>query len=478
MTADVRVRFAPSPTGYLHVGGARTALYNWLFARRHGGKFVLRIEDTDRARSTEDAIRAIIDSLDWLGMTADEGPHRQTDRLDRYSAKAADLINSGQAYYCYCRPAELEARRLKAAAKGESPKYDRRCRNLAPAEEAAFKSEGREPSTRFISNDEGQTIVDDLIRGRVVFDNDQLDDLIIMRPDGIPTYNFAAVFDDIDMGITHVIRGEDHLPNTPRQTQIYRALGADPPVFAHLSMILGEDKTPLSKRHGAASVEVFKEEGYLPEALINFLALLGWAWDDHTTIFSTADLVEKFSLEKVTKSPAVFDTSKLDWMNGVYIRQLAPDKLVEALVPVWRQAGLLPEADVDKVSKSKLSAIAAVCQERLVKLTDIIALSDFFFAEVRFDQASVDKVLRPAGAGVLGAAAAALSAIDDWTSPAIEAALRRLAEELGQKAGKVFQPIRVAVTGKTVSPPLFETLEILGKETSLRRLAAATSKFC
>lgn len=472
----IRVRFAPSPTGYLHVGGARTALYNWLFARRNGGRFILRIEDTDRKRSTEDAIHGIIESMSWLGLDWDESLSRQTDRLDDYLAKAALLVEEGQAYYCFCSPEELRERRLAAELSGQPPGYDRRCRDLAPEKEAAYRSEDRVPSIRIKMDDTGETVVEDVVRGRVVFNNAELDDLIIMRPDGIPTYNFASVVDDIEMRITHVIRGEDHLPNTPRQMRVYRALGAEPPVFAHLSMILGADKTPLSKRHGAASVEAFRDDGYLPEALINFLALLGWSWDDHTTIFGLDELVEKFALDKVTKSPAVFDTVKLDWMNGQYIRELSHDALTHALMPFWRRAGFLPAEKVDGPLLDKLKAIAGICRERLVKLTDIVELTDFFFRPVEYDPDAVRKALEKEGVDqVLRRAGEKLSALDSWTTAEIEVALRDFAEESGQKPRIVFQPIRVAVSGRLVSPPLFESLEILGQPETLNRLNMAES---
>ncbi len=471
---SVRVRFAPSPTGYLHVGGARTALYNWLFARHLGGVFVLRIEDTDRARSTEQAIDQIVEAMNWLGLDWDESPRRQTDNLDAYLSTATSLVEQGQAYHCYCSPEELRERRLEAKAKGESPGYDRRCRHLSAEEQAACLADGRRPSVRFKIDIEGETVVDDLVRGRVVFGNSELDDLIIMRPDGIPTYNFAAVIDDHEMGITHVIRGEDHLSNTPKQIQIYRALGAEPPVFAHLSMILGADKTPLSKRHGATSVEAFRDHGYLPEAMINFLALLGWAWDDHTTIFSLEELIEKFTLEKVTKSPAVFDTAKLDWLNGQYIRELSEEELTQRLIPIWRSAGLLSDTEVGSVESLRLRAMAAICQERLGKLTDIVELTDFFFRPVTYDPVALRKGLEKEGArAVLGATIEKLAGLSDWKTTAIDVALRELAEELDEKPRKVFQPIRVAVSGRLVSPPLFETLEILGPQETAERLRAA-----
>lgn len=471
---SVRVRFAPSPTGYMHVGGARTALYNWLFARRMGGEFVLRIEDTDRRRSTEAAIHGIIESMSWLGLDWDESLSRQTDRLDTYVSIANALVESGRAYRCYCSSEELRERRFLAKTKGETPGYNRRCRDLSAEQEAVFLAEDRCPAIRFRADLEGETVVEDMVRGRVVFSNAELDDLIIMRPDVIPTYNFAAVVDDRDMGITHVIRGEDHLPNTPRQIQIYRALGAEPPVFAHLSMILGADKTPLSKRHGATSVEVFRDEGYLPEAMLNFLALLGWAWDDHTTLFSLDDLIEKFSLKKVTKSPAVFDTDKLDWMNGHYIRELTEEELTQRLIPIWRRAGLLSADEVEPGDISRLRSMAAICRERLVKLNDIIELTDFFFHPVKYDQKAFQKALKKEGVEtILRSAAAKLAEVGEWATPAIEVGLRELADELEEKPRKVFQPIRVAVSGRLISPPLFESLEILGRDESLARLRMA-----
>lgn len=470
----VRVRFAPSPTGYLHVGGARTALYNWLLARHSGGTFILRIEDTDRKRSTEAAIHGIIESMSWLGLDWDESLSRQTERFDAYLAAAAKLVEEGRAYHCYCSQAELKERRLAAKLRGESPGYDRRCRDLSPEAEAEYRAQDRRPAIRFRTETTGETIVDDQVRGRVVFNNAELDDLIIMRPDGIPTYNFAVVVDDSDMHITHVVRGEDHLSNTPRQIQIYRALGFEPPVFAHLSMILGHDKGPLSKRHGATSVEAFRDEGYLPEAMINFLALLGWAWDDHTTTFSVDDLVEKFSLDKVTKSPAVFDIAKLDWMNGHYIRELSQEELTRRLVPVWQGAGLLPDGPIDVETMERLQSMASICQERIVKLTDIVTLTDFFFRPVEFDEQAITKVLRKEGVDqLLRAVRVKLSDLPVWAAAEIEEALRTLAEEIGEKPRKVFQPIRVAVSGRLISPPLFESLEILGRDESLARLETA-----
>src|SRR5271169_1361445 len=316
----VRLRFAPSPTGALHIGGVRTALFNWLFARHHNGKFILRIEDTDQTRSTDESIKIIVNGMKWLGLDWDEGPFRQTERMDIYRAHIDRLIKEGKAYYCYCTPEELEARRKEALNVGRPPKYDRKCRSLSTP------VPGRTPAVRFLSTDEGQTIVRDLIRGAVTFENQQLDDLIILRSDGLPTYNFAVVVDDVTMNISHVIRGDDHLNNTPRQIQLYQALGYEPPKFAHLPMILGSDKTKLSKRHGATAVTEYIELGYLPEALVNYLARLGWSHGDQE-IFSRQELIDKFTLDTVGKAPSVFNPEKLLWLNHHYIQQVDHGRL-------------------------------------------------------------------------------------------------------------------------------------------------------
>jgi glutamyl-tRNA synthetase len=468
----VKVRFAPSPTGYLHIGGARTALYNWLFARQQQGKFVLRIEDTDRERSTEAAIAAIVKSLKWLGLDWDEGPYRQMDRLALYQRYAADLVKAKKAYYCYCTQEELEQRKKAALKVKKSWRYDRRCLNLSAQERAALEAKKRTPVIRFYSSDVGETVVNDLIRGRVVFNNIQLDDLIILRSDGIPTYNFAAVIDDHLMEITHVIRGEDHLPNTPRQLQIYTAFGWQPPEFAHLPLILGPDKTPLSKRHGATAIENYRAEGYLPVALINFLALLGWSWDEKTTIFSVADLIAKFNLKKVSKAGAVFDLNKLNCLNGYWLLQMPLDELTKKLIPFWQKAGFLP-AEVPAEKFNWLKQLAAVCQERIFKLSDIISLTAFFFAEVKYDEQAVKQVFLPQADLVLTKAAEVLKQAQPFTEENIEKNLRELATTLGLKPKKVFQLIRVAVSGRTVSPPLFTTVALLGQEKCLARLTKA-----
>ncbi len=473
---NIKVRFAPSPTGFLHIGGARTALYNWLFAKSKGGIFVLRIEDTDRARSTKEAIEAILNSLKWLGLDWDEGPYHQMDRLSLYCQEADKLLKAKRAYYCYCLPEELEERRKSVSAKGKITGYDRRCLGLSNDEAENFKKAGRKPSLRFLAPDSGRTVVSDLIRGEVAFENSTLSDFIILRSDEIPTYNFAAVVDDAQMGITHVIRGEDHLSNTPKQILVYEALGYKLPIFAHLPMILGRDKSPLSKRHGATAVEEFKEKGYLPEALINYIALLGWSYDETTTLFSIDELVEKFSLERVSRSPAIFDLEKLDWMNGFYIRSLSVSELTQRCLPFLKKAEFFKETETILGNKMKrLEKMVSLGQERIKKLSEIAPVLDFFFTKkLVYDQTSIDKVLKKDEAPkVLEMAYKHLNEVKKWRRNEIEKTLRALQKELGLKPRVAFQPIRVATTGCMVSPPLFETLELLGKDEVLKRLEAA-----
>ena len=346
-TGNVRVRFAPSPTGALHIGGVRTALFNWLYARHYKGTFILRIEDTDQTRSTDESIKIILDGMKWIGLDWDEGPYRQTERMNVYREHVDRLLKAGKAYFCYCTPEELEARRKKALAEGRPPKYDRKCRSLtAPVP-------GRTPAVRFLSSDEGQTIVRDLIRGAVTFENQQLDDLIIQRSDGFPTYNFAVVVDDVTMKISHVIRGDDHLNNTPRQIQLYHALGYEAPEFAHLPMILGPDKTKLSKRHGATAVTEYIDLGYLPEALVNYLARLGWSHGDQE-IFTQQELVGNFSFENVGKAPSVFNPEKLLWLNHHYIQQADPERLAGLVLDLLKKDKIIDaenEPDLDWLRK-------------------------------------------------------------------------------------------------------------------------------
>lgn len=473
----VRVRFAPSPTGYLHVGGARTALFNWLFARNQGGAFILRIEDTDLIRSTEESTGRILASLRWLGLDWDEGPgvggdfepYFQTQRLPFYKAAMEQLLERGHAYYCYCTQEELQARRKAALARGRAPGYDRRCRYLTNESRAALESADRRPAVRFAMPEEGHTVVHDLIRGDVRFANEQLDDLVIMKADGTPTYNFAVVVDDMLMKISHVIRGDEHLANTPRQIRIYEALEYPLPQFAHVSMILGEDGAKLSKRHGATSLAEYWEAGYLPEAMFNFLALLGWAYDDKTEIMTREEIIQRFRLHKVNPSPAVFSRQKLDWMNGVYIRGLGQHDLAVRLLPYLQQAGL-------NADEGMVRCLVPLVQERIKVLPDAVQLVDFFFTD-ELDYQTKWLVGKKMGAAdsleALRRVVDVLEHVPSFDEEALEISLRELTEQLGLKAGQLFGIIRVAVTGKQVAPPLFGTLRVLGRERTLARLRTA-----
>lgn len=461
----MRVRFAPSPTGHLHIGGVRTALFNYLFARHHRGTFILRIEDTDRSRSTEESIEAIIEGLKWLGLDWDEGPYRQTDRLDIYRGKAEFLLNKGIAYYCYCTPEELEERRKEALAQGKVPKYDRKCMSLRA------HLEGRTPTIRFISSDEGQTIVEDLIRGRIVFDNIQLDDLIILRSDGFPTYNFSVIVDDISMGITHVIRGDDHLNNTPRQIQLYLALGYEPPKFAHLPMILGPDRTRLSKRHGATSIIAYKEMGYMPEAMINYLARLGWSYGDQE-VFSKEELIERFSLENVGKSAAVFNPEKLLWLNSHYIMNEDPLKIVELVIPFLLKEGIISKEQ--KLDIKWLEKAIKTLQERSKTLLQLANSLRYYIAEdIEYDEKAKARFLNERSRDLLIALKESLESLKDFSASEIEKVFRAIIERRNIKLGSLAQPVRVAITGGTESPGIFEVLEIVGKEKVIKRLEKA-----
>jgi glutamyl-tRNA synthetase len=465
---NVRVRFAPSPTGALHIGGIRTALFNWLFARHHGGKFILRIEDTDQTRSTDESIQIILDGMKWLGLDWDEGPFRQTERMAIYREHVDRLLKQGKAYYCYCTPDELEVRRKEALASARPPKYDRKCRTLKTP------VAGRTPAVRFLSSDEGQTIVRDLIRGAVTFENQQLDDLIIRRSDGLPTYNFAVVVDDITMNITHVIRGDDHLNNTPRQIQLYQALGYEPPEFAHLPMILGPDKTKLSKRHGATAVTEYKDLGYLPEALVNYLARLGWSSGDQE-IFSRQELVEKFSLESVGKAAAVFNAEKLLWLNHHYIQQADLARLAELVIDLLKKDGTIvvgKEPDIEWFKK--LVKILAERSHTLVEMKT--AAIPFIVDEITIDEKAKTKHLTPDVAPLLSELSKRLKTVKPFTHVEIEKVFNSLIAEKGLKLGKLAQPVRVALTGGTVSPGIFEVLEVMGMGKAIKRIEGAIRK--
>jgi len=459
----VRVRFAPSPTGYLHIGGVRTALFNWLFARHNKGTLILRIEDTDRSRSTEESIQAILDGMRWLGLDWDEGPIRQMDRLPLYKEHAERLLKEGKAYLCYCTPEELEARRKEAQAKKLIPRYDGRCRDRKGPRP------GLPAAIRFKAPQTGQTVVEDLVKGRVQFDNAQMDDLIMLRSDGVPTYNFGVVVDDTLMEITHVIRGDDHLNNTPRQIQIYHALGYSLPKFAHLSMILGPDKSRLSKRHGATSVTEYHDQGYLPEALINYLARLGWSHGDQE-VFSREELIENFSLEKVVSSPAVFNPEKLLWLNGHYIHQADGRRLASLLKPFLSGQGL----SVETIEERVLDQVVTAVKSRARTLIELAKGTAYFLKEeIPFDELARAKFLTPDIRPVLTDLVNRLEAVTAFTAPELEKPFKELLDQKGLKLAQLAQPVRVALTGQTVSPGIYEVMEILGKNTTLKRLKKA-----
>ena len=460
--SDVRVRFAPSPTGYLHIGGVRTALFNWLFARHHRGRFILRIEDTDQSRSTDEAIGAILDGLRWVGLDWDEGPHRQTERLDLYRQHAMRLFEQRQAYWCVCTAEELETRRKEAQARGLPQKYDGRCRDRRitnPSGDAAL---------RFKAPQEGETVVEDLIKGQVVFENSLLDDLIILRSNGVPTYNFSVVVDDALMGITHVIRGDDHLTNTPRQIPIFHALGYAVPQFGHLPMILGTDKARLSKRHGATSILAYKEMGYLPEAMVNYLVRLGWSHGDQE-IFTGQELIEKFSLDHVQKSSAVFNPEKLLWVNAEHIKFSEPGRVATLLRPFLDQAGLGAEARTKPAGW--LEQLVTLFRERARTLAEMAtAATPYIKDELAFDEAAVKKLLTPAIVPALTKLTDHLAGVSDFSQTELEKVFKRLVEEKGMKMGQLAQPVRVALTGGTASPGLFDVMVLLGRERTLARL--------
>jgi glutamyl-tRNA synthetase len=453
-----RLRFAPSPTGFLHIGGARTALYNWLLARKSPeSRLVLRLEDTDRERSTEEAVAQILEALAWLELDWDEGPYRQTERSDRYAERLDELLQAGAAYWDVATAEDVK--RAKEEADGAG--YRGR-----PAPEGTPGA-----AVRLRVPDENETVVEDVIRGRSAFENRLLDDFVIARADRTPLYNFAVAVDDSDMGITHVVRGEDHLSNTPRQLLVLAALEAAAPLYAHLPLLHGTDGKPLSKRHSAASVQELRDAGYLAEAVRNYLALLGWGYDETTTFFSTDELIERFSLERVSRSPAVFDEQKLRWMNGHYIRELPPAELAERL-RAWMLLRSLPGAD-----DPRLEEAVAAGQEKAQTLAELYDLIQFAFRPLELDEAAWQKVMAKDGArDKLQRARAALSAAEPFDEEHVEAALRNVAEELDSKPGAVFQPIRVAVTGRTVSVGIFETLVLLGKDEALERIDVALSR--
>jgi len=458
----IRTRFAPSPTGYLHVGGARTALFSYLFARKHGGVFVLRIEDTDLERSTAASVNAILEGMAWLGLTYDEGPFFQTNRFDRYNAAIDELIEKGLAYRCDCPKERIDTLREGQMARKEKPRYDGHCRGRG-------LSADQPHAVRFRNPDDGVVVVDDLIRGRIVFRNDELDDLVIRRTDGSPTYNLSVVVDDMDMGITHVIRGDDHINNTPRQINILRALGAEPPRYAHVPMILGDDGARLSKRHGAVSVIAYRDEGFLPEALLNYLVRLGWSHGDQE-IFSLEEMIELFDIDQVNKAASTFNTDKLLWLNQHYVQHAEPQRIAHLLSPHMGRLGIDPSQGAD------LKAVVAAQQARAKTLVELAQISAFVYQDFEtYDEASAKKHLRPAAMPALERARESLEllALEDWEAETLERTLEQVALGLGEKMGKVAQPLRVAVVGRAASPGIGVTLELVGKEATLRRIEQA-----
>ncbi len=475
---EVRVRFAPSPTGALHIGGARTALFNWLFARRNKGTLVLRLEDTDLQRSRDDAAAGIVDGLKWLGLDwqegpeigGDYGPYRQSDRLSIYKSHIQQLLDQGLAYHCFCSADELKRQRDEAQAEKRNYLYSGACTHLTDDEIAVRKAAGIQPVVRLKVNRLGHTIVKDLIRGEVNFDNQLLDDFIIAKSDGWPTYNFAVVVDDHTMKISHVIRAEEHLSNTPKQIKVYQALGWDLPQFAHVSMILAPDRSKLSKRHGATSVQEFREQGYLPEALVNYLVLLGWSPGEDIDIYPLQQMVDNFSLASVSRSPAIYDLVKLTWMNGIYLAAADLERVVELVKPEAEQRGWW-----DPHNPCYFNKVIELVRSRAKTTGDILPLSAYFFvAPTTYDPKGIQKYFLPPDSAVnLRAAAEIIAMVGDYNAAAIEEAMRSKAGQLEIKASALIHPTRLALTGLTNTPGLFEVMELLGRDVCAARIARA-----
>lgn len=490
--SDVRVRFAPSPTGYLHIGGARTALFNYLFARHNDGKFILRIEDTDTERTIKDSAEKLMAAFKFLGLQWDEGPivggpkgpYFQSQRQELYKKYAEQLIAAGKAYRCYCTPQELAAEREKAQAEHKAPRYSGRCRNLTPEQIKAFEAEGRKPVVRLKTPETGSTVVHDIVHGDVTFSNDEIADFVLMKSDGFPTYNYAAVIDDWQMGLTYIIRADEHLSNTPKQIWVYEALGIPMPKFAHVPMILAPDRSKLSKRHGAQTVEEFQEKGYLPEAILNYLVLLGWTPSDATKELMTLDeMVKEFSLDRVSSTPAVYDVKKMTWMNGQYMRKLTADQLLEWYLKFAAPAGVGTETEL-RAKSDWLRKVVVSLQERSQTVEELVESSKFYFQAPAFgaesglpyDEAAVKKLFgKPGIAGLLRKGAATLAGVSEWSLENEEAAYRSLIEKEGIKGGDLIHPTRLALTGKTVGPGLFEIVDILGKDECVARLERAAA---
>jgi glutamyl-tRNA synthetase len=471
---SIRVRFAPSPTGYPHLGNIRTALFNWLFARHRGGKFILRIEDTDVARKVEGAVDGILNSLRWLGLDWDEGPYFQSQRLAVYHEAAQRLLEENHAYLCYCSPQRLEGMRQEQMKHKQPPKYDRRCRDLTQQERTQLKAGGITPVIRFKTPLEGETTFDDLIYGRLTFKHDTLDDFVLVKSDGYPTYHLANIVDDHLMAISHVLRAEEWLSSTPRHVLLYQALDWQAPQFAHLPMILGRDRAKLSKRHAATNVNEYQKEGYLPDAMVNFLALLGWSLDDRTELLSRDELIRHFSLERVGKTAAIFNREKLEWMNGVYLRRLSPEQFVRHTMPFLDRD--LPGSVRRPLDENYVTRVLSLVQERAKTLAEVTELCSFFFLdEVPYDAGLLSKGKLDVKSAVRAVAIASqrLEKVLTWDAITLEGILRSVATELNLSTGELFGLLRVAVTGRTAAPPLFQTMTVLGKDKCLKRFKTA-----
>jgi glutamyl-tRNA synthetase len=469
----VRVRFAPSPTGYPHLGNIRTALFNWLFARHHGGTLVLRIEDTDVARRVDGALEIILDSLRWLGLDWDEGPYFQSQRLPAYRETAQKLLDQDRAYLCYCSPERLDVMRREQMKRKQPPKYDRRCRGLTQEERAELNAKGATPVIRFKTPLEGETTFDDLVYGRVTFRHDTLDDFVLLKSDGYPTYHLANIVDDHLMAISHVLRAEEWLSSAPRHVLLYQALDWQAPRFAHLPMILGPDRAKLSKRHGATNVSEYQREGYLPAAMVNFLALLGWSLDDRTELLSREELIKHFSLDRVGKTGAIFNKEKLEWMNGVYLRRLSLAEFVHQAMPFLDRD--LPESVSRPLDEDYVGHVLELIQERAKTLAEVPQLAEFFFLDELHYEVCLFSKARVDGKSAIEAITVTRQKFEKlvtWDVGTLEGVLRPLATELNLRTGELFGLLRVAVTGRTAAPPLFQTMAVLGREKCLKRLTS------
>jgi glutamyl-tRNA synthetase len=485
MSAPVRVRFAPSPTGMPHVGGMRTAMFDYLMARHYGGTFILRIEDTDLARKVEGAVEHIMEGLRWLGLDWDEGPdvggdygpYYQSQRLDLYREAADQLVKQGDAYYCYCSAGRLEDIRRQQAVRKQDFGYDRHCRDLSPQERARQEAEGIVPVIRFKVPLDGKTTFNDIIYGDVAFEHETIDDFVLLKSDGYPTYHLANVVDDHAMRISHVIRGEEWLSSTPRHLLIYRALGYDPPQYVHHPLIVGPDRAKLSKRHGDVSILEFREKGYLPETMFNFIALIGWSLDDKTELMTRQELIDFFSLDRIGRTGAIFNREKLDWMNGVYIRKLSHKDLLSKIMPFLEKG--LPQEVKRPIPEQYVSRIVPLIHERINTLAEAAVYADFFFIDTPAYETSLlvgKKMTEETSLAALKATAERLASLESFSHDSLEAALRPLAEDLALKTGQLFSLLRTATTGRNATPPLFETMDVLGKDRCLKRIKVAITK--